>query len=128
MDGFLNMKRVVEGTVFGRNELRITKIDGYPIDLPPSENMILFNNRDAPGVLKRVVEVLARSRVNIAHFSLGRKADSEQYAMCALVVDDHIDDDTMAKIKKLTEVQNVIRVSMCMCMFMYMLICLYTHE
>ena len=59
IEGFLNMSRVIEGTVFGRNELRITKIDGYDIELPPGENMLLFNNYDKPGALLKVASRLA---------------------------------------------------------------------
>ena len=55
VEGMLNLTRVIEGTVFGRNELRITQIDGFNIDLPPSENMLLFNNYDQPGTLKKVL-------------------------------------------------------------------------
>jgi D-3-phosphoglycerate dehydrogenase len=71
----LNFSRKIEGTVFGTNELRITKIDGYGIDLPPAEHMLLFNNYDEPGVLKKIVEKLASAKINIAHFSLGRKVE-----------------------------------------------------
>ena len=54
IEGFLNLTRSIEGTVFGRNELRITKFDGFSIDLPPGENILLFNNPDAPGILRKV--------------------------------------------------------------------------
>lgn len=55
VEGLLNVSREIEGTVFGRNELRITNIDGYSVDLPTSENILLFNNYDQPGMLKKVV-------------------------------------------------------------------------
>ena len=34
VEGLLNVSREIEGTVFGRDELRITNIDGYNVDLP----------------------------------------------------------------------------------------------
>ena len=58
VEGLLNVSRQIEGTVFGRNELRITNIDGYNVDLPTSENILLFNNYDQPGMLKKVPYLL----------------------------------------------------------------------
>ena len=86
IEGFLNLTRKIEGTVFGRNELRVTKFDNFSIDLPPGENILLFNNPDEPGILKKVSEKLAMANINIAHFSLGRTGPGKQ-AMGALVLD-----------------------------------------
>lgn len=58
VEGMLNVTRQIEGTVFGRNELRITNIDGFNVDLPCSENILLFNNYDQPGTLKKVPKII----------------------------------------------------------------------
>ena len=108
IEGFLNMSRSIEGTVFGRNELRITKIDGFTIELPPGENMLLFNNPDSPGILRKVSERLAAAQVNIAHFSLGRQSRGKT-AMGALVVDSPIPDDVVQSLSKHADITNVIQ-------------------
>lgn len=109
VEGFLNVSRVIEGTVFGRNDLRITKIDNFSVDLPPSENILLFNNFDVPGVLKKVSEKLAVANVNIAHFSLGRKVESKQ-AMAAIVLDSPIPDQVIKELTGYAEINNVVQV------------------
>lgn len=111
LEGLLNMTRSIEGTVFGLNELRITKIDGFTIEIPPGENMLLFNNRDQPGVLRRVVEKLAANNVNIAHFSLGRK-QSARSAMGCISVDSPIPDDVLNSLAKETEISNVVQIQL----------------
>eukprot|EP01038_Epipyxis_sp_PR26KG_P007546 gene7546-10283_t len=111
IEGFLNFSRTIEGTVFGTNELRVTKIDGYDIDIPPGENMLLFNNYDEPGVLKKVVEKLASANINIAQFSLGRK-EVGKLAMSALVLDTPVSSDLIGVLEKYADIHNVIQLRM----------------
>lgn len=111
IEGLLNATRNIEGTVFGKQEMRITQIDGYDVDLPPGENMLLFNNQDQPGVLKRIVEKLASAQVNIAHFSLGRKARGTK-AMGALVLDSDVPEDTIKSIGKYADITNVVQIKL----------------
>jgi phosphoserine aminotransferase len=68
----LNNQRVISGTVFGGDELRVTSIDGIDVDIPPAENMIIFNNKDTPGVVFSVSSLLADANINISHVSVGR--------------------------------------------------------
>ncbi|KAJ1421546.1 pyridoxal phosphate-dependent transferase [Ochromonadaceae sp. CCMP2298] len=107
--GQLNANRSIEGTVFGRDELRITSVDGFAIDLPPGENMLLFNNMDEPGVLRKVSERLAAANINIAHFALGRKARGKM-AMGAVVSDEHVPDSIIAQLEGMGEIHNVIAI------------------
>lgn len=109
VEGLLNVSRQIEGTVFGRNELRITNIDGYNVDLPTSENILLFNNYDQPGMLKKVAEQLASANINIAHFSLGRK-DKGKVALGALVLDTPIPDSILTGLGKYADLKNVVQV------------------
>mmetsp|Transcript_618 Transcript_618/g.642 ORF Transcript_618/g.642 Transcript_618/m.642 type:complete len:962 (-) Transcript_618:290-3175(-) len=106
IDGFLNLSRVIEGTVFGKSELRITRIDGYNVDMPPGENILLFNNMDQPGVLRRAVEKLSAANINIASFSLGRKERGSK-AMSVLVLDTPVPAEVLDNFSKSVEVSNV---------------------
>lgn len=110
--GMLNTARWIEGTVFGRDELRITQVDGFALDLPPGEHMLLFNNLDQPGVLRRIADKLAGAGVNIAHFSLGRK-DRGKMAMGAVVVDSAVPEEVVTSLTKNAEIKNVVAVGVC---------------
>jgi len=111
IEGFLNMTRVIEGTVFGRNELRITKIDGFSVDLPPGEFMLLFNNYDTPGVLQKVSEKLATANINISHFSLGRNQKGKQ-AMGALLLDSEMPEEILSSLGKYADISNVMHIKL----------------
>lgn len=86
IEGFLNLSRTIEGTVFGADDLRITKIDDFSVELPPGENMLLFNNYDQPGELRKIAVQLAEHNINIAHFAVARHARGKM-AMGAVVLD-----------------------------------------
>lgn len=111
LEGFLNMTRVIEGTVFGRNDIRISQVDGFDIDFPPARNILLFNNPDTPGVLRRVSQKLANANINIAHFALGRKRESKK-AMGALVLDTPVPEDIIKTLAKQAELTNVIQLTL----------------
>lgn len=112
IEGFLNLSRVIEGAVFGTKDIRITKIDVFTVELPPGENMLLFNNTDHPGVVKRVAEKLAAANINIAHFSLGRKGKGKQ-ALGAFLLDTPADEELLEGLPKYADVTNVCQVRTC---------------
>lgn len=108
-DGVFNYTRVIEGTVFGSNELRITKIDGYSVDLPHGENILMWNNFDRPGVLKKVMDRLAEANINIAHFSMGRQSKGSK-AMGAVVLDTPAPEEVVTGLGKYADISNVVQV------------------
>lgn len=108
VEGFLNMTRSIRGTVFGQNDIRVTEIDGFSISVPTVGNLLLFNNKDQPGVLKGLVEKVAAAGCNIAHFSLGRKEQSKK-AMGALVLDTKLSSDALSELRKNQTVSNVVQ-------------------
>lgn len=109
IDGMLNMSRVIEGAVFGKNDLRITNIDGYALELPPAENLFLFNNYDRPGVLKKVAEKLASAQINIANLTVGRKGKGT--ALSAVTLDSPMSEELLESVAQYAELSSVCQVS-----------------
>jgi D-3-phosphoglycerate dehydrogenase len=64
--------RWVEGTVFGRDRLRLVSVGGIDVDAPLGGTMVIIANDDQPGVIGEVGTILGRHGVNIANFALGR--------------------------------------------------------
>ena len=63
----------VEGAVlFGR--ARLVQLDGIRCEAPLYGALLVMMNQDVPGVIGHVGTVLGRNRINIANFSLGRRA------------------------------------------------------
>ena len=62
----------VEGAVF-LEKPRLTQVDGIYCEAALTGYLIFMKNQDVPGVIGYVGTVLARRRINIANFSLGRR-------------------------------------------------------
>lgn len=106
--------RTLCGGVFGGRQPHLLQMDGFPVDVRLGGTMLFFNNRDQPGVLRRVTQVLAGDNVSISHFGLGRHAHSAPadsltpaYALGVLSTDDPIASDTVQRVAELDCVANV---------------------
>jgi D-3-phosphoglycerate dehydrogenase len=62
----------VSGTIFGKNQPRIVRLNGFHVDVTPQGNLLVTLNHDRPGVIAHVSSVLADRGVNIADMTCGR--------------------------------------------------------
>ena len=90
----------VSGTIFGRQTPRIVRIDEVSLEASPEGHILVFANRDTPGVIGRVGTILGNSGINIAGIQLGRTAPKED-AVAVLNVDQHVSDEVLAELKAL---------------------------
>ncbi len=65
-----------EGAVVHGQQLRLLAVDGIDIEAPLEGHLIFTRNRDVPGVIGHIGQVLGSRNVNIATFSLGRRDNS----------------------------------------------------
>jgi D-3-phosphoglycerate dehydrogenase len=65
-------ERVIAGTIFGRSEARIVRIDQYRVDFAPSGHMLVSLHIDQPGMIGRVGTILGQHSINIAGMHVGR--------------------------------------------------------
>lgn len=89
----------VSGTVFGESEQRIVNINGFKTDFKPKGKMIVFKNKDVPGVIMEISSILAKHKVNIADFRLGR--DNSSMALAVILVDEPIGKDILKALNEL---------------------------
>jgi D-3-phosphoglycerate dehydrogenase len=89
----------VSGTVFGEDEQRVVGINGFKTDFKPKGKMIIFKNRDKPGVIASISTLLAQNNINIADFRLGRGSDG--LALAVILVDDDIGKELLVKLNEL---------------------------
>ncbi len=67
-------EHLVKGAVLRRSAPRLLQVDGIDIEAPLERNLIYVRNRDVPGVIGKVGTILGDHQINIADFSLGRRA------------------------------------------------------
>ncbi len=96
----------VAATITSLGEPRITEIDGYRVDINPEGNLIIFFNRDVPGILATVATILGDAKINIAGLTNGRKTVGGD-AVTVVSVDNDVHADILDKIKSTKNIQNV---------------------
>lgn len=63
---------LVEGTIFGKNEPRIVKINDFRLDALPEGHMLFIFNEDRPGVIGKIGTILGNHNLNIARMYVGQ--------------------------------------------------------
>ena len=97
---------VVSGTVFNGREGRLVRVGSYSCDVAPSGNVMLFNNKDKPGVLRAVMGALGEAGVNIANFGLGRHEVGGE-ALGIIITDESVPEAALERIRAVGTVTNV---------------------
>jgi len=94
-------ERRIAGTIFGTKEPRIVEIDEYHLDVMPSGHLlILQTNKDRPGVMGSLGNILGEHKINIAGMSMGREVPFSK-AIAVLTLDNPVPKDVIEKIKSL---------------------------
>ena len=92
----------VDGTLMGiRKVEKIIAIDGFDLDLPPTENLLFLRYADKPGVVGAVGNALGSAKINIAGMQVARITAGGS-ALMALTVDSAVSDAVAAAVKKET--------------------------
>ena len=92
----------VDGTLMGiRMVEKIIAIDGFDLDLPPTENLLFLRYADKPGVVGAVGNALGSAKINIAGMQVARVSAGGN-ALMALTVDSAVSDAVAETVKKET--------------------------
>jgi len=103
---------VVDGTLMGiRRAEKIIAVDGFDIEIPPTENILFLRYTDKPGVVGAVGNALGKAGINIAGMQVAR-ASAGGEALMALNVDSPVAADVLAAVTKETGANLVRTVSL----------------
>jgi D-3-phosphoglycerate dehydrogenase len=106
-----NGARSVAGALIGESEVRVTEIDGFPINVPPSANMLMTLHRDMPGIIGKIGMLLGTYNVNIASMQVGRKLLRGD-AVMVLSLDDPLPEGIVEEIVKVTGIRDAFVVNL----------------
>ncbi len=67
------MENTVSGTIFGKNELRIVKINNFRLELIPTGHISLIYNHDKPGAIGSFATLLGKNNINIDQMQVGQE-------------------------------------------------------
>jgi D-3-phosphoglycerate dehydrogenase len=95
---------VVSGSVFGKKDARIVKVDDYELEAVLDGYILVLQNWDKPGTIGGIGTYLGKENVNIAGMQLGREKLGGK-AIALLHVDQKVSDKVLAEF---TKVPNII--------------------
>ena len=101
----------VTGALLGDGEIRVTNIDGFPINVPPSHHMLFTVHRDMPGIIGKIGSLLGSFNVNIASMQVGRKIVRGD-AVMVLSLDDPLPEGILAEIIKVAGIRDAYTVTL----------------
>ncbi len=89
----------VSGTLIGIHQReRLVEVNGFDIDIEPTDHLAFFTYADRPGMVGTVGQILGEAGVNIAGMQVSRDTKGGQ-ALVALSVDSAIPADTLGEIE-----------------------------
>jgi D-3-phosphoglycerate dehydrogenase len=96
----------IGGTLFNRTDPRIVELNGFDVEIVPSENMLIFANIDKPGLIGSIGTTLGQHDINIAAMQFGREKPGGN-AVSILRVDSPVSEELLEQLKKLPNVVSV---------------------
>jgi D-3-phosphoglycerate dehydrogenase len=95
------------GTILGkRQQPRIVRLMGQPVEIVPEGILLLMNNKDRPGIVGYIGTLMGRHNVNIASMSLSRD-EAGGRALTVLNLDSVPGPEVMAEIAKDPDISDV---------------------
>ncbi len=99
------------GTLFGKKEPRLIKVNKIAVDSELSGNVLYILANDKPGTVGGLGTTLAKKGINIARIHLGREQEGG-LVLCMIDVDGEIDDGLLKEISKVPNVIEVKRIDL----------------
>ncbi len=69
---------ILEGTIFGKDEARIVRINKFRLEVIPEGHLSLIHNVDKPGSIGSMGVVLGKYDINISRMTVGREEDGQR--------------------------------------------------
>jgi len=88
----------VSGTLSGPRQItKITEVNGFDIEITPTEHLAFFRYHDQPGIVGKVGNLLGSAGVNIAGMQVARQSQGG-HALMVLTIDDALPPATLEDI------------------------------
>jgi D-3-phosphoglycerate dehydrogenase len=99
------------GTIFGRHDLRIVRVNKFTVEVIPEGHMLVVSNYDKPGVIGNLGTTLGENSLNIARLHLSREQVDKE-ALVVLTTDTMVSEDVLGKIRSLPNIISVTQLEM----------------
>ncbi|MDA8164137.1 MAG: phosphoglycerate dehydrogenase [Desulfobacteraceae bacterium] len=96
-------ENTLTGTVFGKKEPRLVRINTFRLEALPSGPMLFVYNRDLPGVIGALGTTIGAAGVNINQMMVGRETEKGRNVIL-LSTDTLVSKDLLQKVRELPEI------------------------
>ncbi len=98
--------QTVSGTIFGKKETRIVRINSFRLEMVPIGHMVLIHNIDKPGSIGQIGTTLGKNNINIGRMQVGQEEEGDRNIIF-LCTDTPIPDQIVEELKGLSLVKSV---------------------
>jgi D-3-phosphoglycerate dehydrogenase len=98
--------QVIDGTVFGKKDPRIVKINNFRLEMTPEGNAAIIQNLDRPGAIGSIGGALGDNNVNISQMQVGQEIGGD-HNIIFLVTDTPIPPEVAEQMRALPLVLSV---------------------
>ena len=102
-----NATTIVAGTIFGKHDPRVVRINNFRLELIPKGHLALIQNIDKPGAIGSIGTVIGEHKINIARMQVGQEEDGEKNIIF-LRTDTPFNDEAIEQLRSLPLVKRVI--------------------
>lgn len=98
---------VVSGTIFGKDDTRVVRINTFRLEMIPRGHMALIHNLDIPGSIGEIGTCLGKHKINIARMQVGQEEGGDRNIIF-LCTDTPIPNEVVEELRSLKTVKTVI--------------------
>ncbi len=96
----------VSGTIFGKNQARIVRINSFRLEMIPQGHIALIHNVDRPGSIGEIGTTLGNHRINIGRMQVGQEEEGNRN-LIFLDTDTPIPESVLEELQILPTVKSV---------------------
>jgi D-3-phosphoglycerate dehydrogenase len=96
----------VSGTIFGKHEPRIVRVNTSRVEVVPEGHLLLIHNIDKPGAIGSIGTVLGQHNINIARMHVGQEKDGGRNVIL-LDTDTPTPPETLEELRALALIKSV---------------------
>lgn len=71
-------ENLTAGTIIGRSDIKVVKINNFRLELVPEGHILLIFNQDRPGAIGGIGTTLGRHNINIGRMHVGQEKDGDR--------------------------------------------------
>jgi len=104
-------ENILQGTVFGKKEPRLVRMNTFRLEALPAGPMLFVYNKDVPGVIGLLGTTLGENGVNISKMTVGREADRGRNVIL-LNTDSMISKDLLRTVTELPNIDDAMAIEL----------------